>query len=481
MDQAVPVASANETIQIGLRVVAPAVASGAVKRRRAPMALAERFQADRAAIRLLARLRDRHGPGPLRLRVPGRSVAVVLSAGHVGRLLEGAPEPFTPGNAEKHAALGRFHGALAPRGAARAERRCNEAVLEPHQSLHHLAPALLPGLHGEVDLLTADADRRGELDWRGFDRAWQRTVRLLVFGEAAREDRKLTAVLDSLRRSGNWSYPGRRRIRAREAFAARLRRAIGDAGPGTLAEAVRESGADGAAQPEDGAVHPEDQVARWLFAFDAAGIALARTLALLAVHPGHLLAALNELAAEDPAEPAELPFLRACVLDSLRLWPTTPMLLRDGTEATAWGEGDLPGGTAFLVYTPLFHRDPSRPYADRFAPDIWLDGTAREDPALVPFSGGPARCPGRNLVLFCATSALARLLREREWRLSSPSPMLAGRPVPATLDHFGLAFRPEPARQPLLGGDAHTSAAPGVAPFGKPGLAGDSRRYGAVC
>jgi cytochrome P450 len=457
MDQAVPVASANETIQIGLRVVAPAVASGAVKRRRAPMALAERFQADRAAIRLLARLRDRHGPGPLRLRVPGRSVAVVLSAGHAGRLLQGAPEPFTPDNAEKHAALGKFqqHGALASRGAARAERRrYNEAVLEPHRPLHHLAPALLPALHGEVDRLTADADRRGELDWRGFDRAWQQTVRLLVFGEAARADRGLTAALDSLRRSGNWSYLGRKRIHARKAFAARLRRAIGDAGPGTLAEAVRDSEASDA-------VHPEDQVAHWLFAFDAAGIAVARTLALLAVHPGHLLAALNELAAEDPAEPAELPFLRACVLDALRLWPTTPMLLRDGTEPTRWGGGDLPGGTAFLVYTPLFHRDPSRPYADRFAPDIWLDGTAREDPALMPFSGGPARCPGRNLVLFCATSALARLLREREWRLSSPSPMYASRPVPATLDHFGLAFRPEPARQPLLGGDAHTSAASG--------------------
>jgi cytochrome P450 len=446
MDEAVPVASRHQTIQFGLRVTLPAFACGAVKRRRLPMALAERFQADWAAIRLLARLRERHGPGPLRLQVPGRSVAAVLSPDDVERLLRDSPDPFTPDSAEKHAALGTFqaHGVLISRGTARAaRRRWNEAVLQTHRPLHHLAPALLPVLNEEADALTDAVERRGELDWRRFDRAWQRTVRRLVFGEAAREDRDLTAALDSLRRSGNWSHLGRRRTRARAAFAARLRRAVDRAGPDTLAEAIRDE------RPDDG-IHPEDQVAHWLFAFDAAGIAAARTLALLAVHPGHRLAALNELAAADPAEPAELPFLRACVLESLRLWPTTPLLLRDSTAETRWGRATLPAGTSFIVYTPLFHRDPARPYADRFAPDIWLDGTAREDPSLVPFSGGPARCPGRNLALFCATSALARLLREREWRPAAPSPLYTGRPVPATLDHFALAFRPEPARQPLL-------------------------------
>lgn len=511
MDEAVPVASRHETIQFGLRAALPAVATGVVRRRRLPMALAERFEADRAAIRLLARLRERHGPGPLRLRVPGRPVAVVLAPGDVERLLRDTPEPFTPDTAAKRAALGRFqpHGALLPRGSARdARRRCNEAVLETHRPLHHLAPALLRVLNDEIDRLTANVEARGELDWRRFDRAWQRIVRRLVFGEAAREDRDLTGALDALRRSGNWARLGRRRTRAREAFAARLRRAIGEAGPDTLAAAIR----DYAPRDSGEAVHPEDQVAHWLFAFDAAGMAVARTLALLAVNPGHRFAALNELAGEDPAEPAELPFLRACVLESLRLWPTTPLLLRESTAETRWGAGVLPAGTSFWIYTPLFHRDPGRPYADRFAPDIWLDGTARDDPSLVPFSGGPARCPGRNLALFCATGALARLLREREWRLTSPSPLYAGRPVPATLDHFALEFRPEPARQPLLGsasdpaaptasapdpdpphgngpgggrdgdvprsrvsrdGGAHTSRAGRVAPSGKRGLAGE--------
>jgi hypothetical protein len=138
MDQAVPVASRLETVQFGLKVALPAFECGAVEHRRVPMALAERFQADRAAVRLLVRLRERHGPGPLRLRVPGRSVAAVLAAEDAARLLEGSPDPFTPDTAEQHAAPGKFqpHGVAISRGTERAARRdCDEAVLETHRPL----------------------------------------------------------------------------------------------------------------------------------------------------------------------------------------------------------------------------------------------------------------------------------------------------------------------------------------------------------
>jgi hypothetical protein len=41
---------------------------------------------------------------------------------------------------------------------------------------------------------------------------------------------------------------------------------------------------------------------------------------------------------------------------------------------------------------------------------IWLDGRARQYPQLVPFSAGPAECPGRNVVLLTTSSLLAKLL-----------------------------------------------------------------------
>ncbi|HEU5128171.1 MAG TPA: cytochrome P450 [Glycomyces sp.] len=435
-------ASVFETLQVAARVIAPTVAVGVVKRRPLMMALAERCQVDRSAIRLLQTLRERHGSRPLRLAVPGRTVVVLLSPDDVGRVLAGTPEPFTSDTVEKRAALGKFqaHGSLISRGRPREERRrFNESVLEMHRPLHRLSGPMLVGIAEECDRLSAEVEDAGGLDWRRFERAWGRITRRVVFGDAAADDRALTAALDALRRSANWAYLTPGRVRARTALAERLQAHLERAEPGTLAAAI-------AREDPGPSVHPADQVAHWLFAFDAAGLALVRTLALLAVNRGHRHVARCELGASAPDVPEELPFLRACVLESLRLWPTTPLLLREGAAETRWGPETLPEGTSFVVYTPLFHRDGGRRwYADRFAPSIWTDGTAAADPALVPFSGGPARCPGRNLTLFTVTSALARMLRRDEYRLVTGPPLYTGRPEPATLDPFSLAFGVTPA------------------------------------
>ena len=146
MDQAVPVASANETIQIRLRVVAPAWRRGgeaAPGPDGAGRALPGGPGGDPAA-RAAARPAR---AGPLRLRLPGRPVAVVLSAGDVGRLLEARPSSSRPATRRSMRPWGGSSTARSPRvGAGRAP--WNEAVLETHQSLHHLAPALLPGNAG---------------------------------------------------------------------------------------------------------------------------------------------------------------------------------------------------------------------------------------------------------------------------------------------------------------------------------------------
>src|SRR6266536_5809922 len=82
-----PRASVAETLRVGLTVLAPILAQGVIRRRPGMVALAERFDADRRAGRVLHRLRDRYGPGPVLLRVPGRRVALVLSPDHVHRVL----------------------------------------------------------------------------------------------------------------------------------------------------------------------------------------------------------------------------------------------------------------------------------------------------------------------------------------------------------------------------------------------------------
>ncbi|MEU0532930.1 cytochrome P450 [Amycolatopsis tolypomycina] len=421
-------ASVAETLRVAVEVALPTLAGGVIKRRPKAMAVAGKLQFDRPAVRLLRRLHDRHYGHPLKLRVPGRSVGLALSGADVQRVLAGAPTPFSPSTVEKRAALGHFqpHGVLISAAADRpARRRFTEAVLEPGRPLHELATPFARAVAEEAASL-----RDSVLDWDTFNVTWWRLVRRVVLGSGARDDTKLTDQLERLRLDANWAYAHPKRKQLREQFRERLVAHLGRAEPGSLAAMIAETGEDTA----------PDQVAHWLFAFDAAGMATYRTLALLASHPAAMDRAREELDGADLGQPHQLSYLRACVLDAVRLWPTTPMILRETTEETSWG----PAGTTVLIFTPFFHRDPDLPYADRFDPDLWLDGRAAENPALVPFSAGPAICPGRDLVLFCASTMLANLVRDHRYEQASGPVLSPERPLPATLDNFHLKLTPAP-------------------------------------
>jgi cytochrome P450 len=68
-----------------------------------------------------------------------------------------------------------------------------------------------------------------------------------------------------------------------------------------------------------------------------------------------------------------------------------------------------------------------------------LDGRAAEYPALVPFSDGPAQCPGKSLVLFVVSTLLGELLRRHRIELVS-GPGLVPAHLSATIDNFALRF-----------------------------------------
>jgi cytochrome P450 len=281
------------------------------------------------------------------------------------------------------------------------------------------------------------------LVWRRYTAAWQRVVRRVVLGDAAADDHELTDMLVRLRRDANWAFLHPRRRRLRERFFQRLHAYVHRAEPGSLANlvATMRFGPD---------ADPMGQMPQWLFAFDAAGMASFRALALLSAHPAAADRAREEIHhAGDAAAPA-LPYLRACLLESVRLWPTTPMILRQTTRATTWASGDLPKNAGVLIYVPYFHRDETRlPFAHAFAPEQWLaeDGVAPLWP-LIPFSAGPAACAGQQLVLLLTSLFLRDLLRDRELRLEPAGRLDARRALPATLNNFSLRFtmRDLPAR-----------------------------------
>ncbi|MBV9822112.1 MAG: hypothetical protein JO144_07695 [Actinobacteria bacterium] len=65
---------------------------------------------------------------------------------------------------------------------------------------------------------------------------------------------------------------------------------------------------------------------------------------------------------------------------------------------------------------------------------------------LFPFSAGPARCPGRDLVLLTGAVVLAELLHRRLPVKVGGQRLGADSPLPATLDHTALRLRLDPPR-----------------------------------
>lgn len=429
-----------------LDLAGPSVAAGAIARRREMVGILERFQADQRSVNRLRDLRHRYGRGPVELVIPGRRIVVPLDPQDVAQVLADAPTPFDPANREKRRALQQFqpHAVLITRGALRGPRRAlNEQVLDTQVPVHHLSEPFTDVITTETAKLAAVALERGGFDSARFTTMWWRLVRQIVLGPSARDDDAVTDDLWRLRRAGNWSFAAPQHRRRRARFLQRLRHYAADPAPESLLGAL-------CAARAPAPVDPIGQIPHWLFAFDAAGMATIRALALLTAHRS----TLHRCEIDELNVPQVRPYLQAAVQESLRLWPTTPALLRDTTTETTWGAGEdqvrVGAGAMVLICVPAFHRDDTTmEFADHFEPDIWLDGRAQSYPQLVPFSAGPVACPGRNLVLFTTSTVLAHLIRQLEIKLATPA-LRPDEPLPMTLNQFGLEFTAAPAWMRLV-------------------------------
>jgi cytochrome P450 len=215
-------------------------------------------------------------------------------------------------------------------------------------------------------------------------------------------------------------------MRAR--FHARLTEHLARRDPGSLAARIG---------PEDTGVHPSDQVAQWLFALDAGAMTVWRSLAVILAHPSVQQRAAREVAMQE-GDPC---YLRSCFQDTVRLWPTTPLILRQATRASVVRGLSVPADAGLVVFVPFFHRDSERvAQADHFDPDFWLD----KDPATVspflPFSAGPGACPGRHVVSLLGALWLRALLTMGVSKSADGAMLDPDAPLPMALDPFKLKF-----------------------------------------
>ncbi|WP_022873087.1 cytochrome P450 [Nesterenkonia alba] len=432
-----PKATAWETAQILRDVELPMVTKGPIIRRPKVVGAVERLGLEGRAVRRMQQISEKYATGPLMLNLPGKNMATVLHPEHVHRILEETPEPFATAETLKSHALKHFEPkvALISHGTERSQRRrLNEEALDNNHPIHHMAEHFMPVVAEEAESLLDVVDARsGVLTYPDYLDAWFRVVRRVVLGDSYRDHTELTELTEKLRSDGNWAFLKPVDTSGRAQLLAQINRALQKAEPGSIAAYMKDipTGEDAA---------PVNQVPQWLFAFDPAGMASIRGLALLAAHPDRVAAARLQITEESGEKAPMLQILRGTVLESLRLWATTPMILRETTMEVEFEHGVMPAGTTVLIFAPFFHRDDRHlDFAHRFAPEIWEKPRTREEWPLLPFSAGTGICPGRHLVLLLTSNFLARIIGQRDIELTSHH--LEPNHLPSLLNNYRLQFQ----------------------------------------
>jgi cytochrome P450 len=227
-----------------------------------------------------------------------------------------------------------------------------------------------------------------------------------------------------------WPRPGGRGMRAHEK---RLRQAVAGlvkvrrasaTGDDLLARLSR------ASDPESGQAMADanlvDNIVAFLMAgYDTTAFALTFTLYLIARSPqweARMLEEVMSVAGTGPVTAehvAQLVTVQQVLNESLRLFPTAPVIVRD-IEKDIELEGErIPAGTIGIIPIYAIHRhralwdDPNRFDPDRFGPD--KPKTSRFQ--FLPFGAGPRICIGASFATIEATIMLATFVRAARFAL----------------------------------------------------------------
>lgn len=160
-----------------------------------------------------------------------------------------------------------------------------------------------------------------------------------------------------------------------------------------------------------------DQVVTFIVAgHETVASALTWTFALLAENPEIMCtlqveadAVLGGKAAQF-ADYQRLPFARAVIDETLRLYPPAWLITRNSLGDDQLGGYEVPNGSLIIMSPWLLHRHPdvwANP--DRFDPQRFIDG-AVDRSAFIPFGAGPRQCIGRDFAYVEAVLLLASLV-----------------------------------------------------------------------
>jgi cytochrome P450 len=253
------------------------------------------------------------------------------------------------------------------------------------------------------------------------------------------KDRRLQTHLDALQRAvADFIAQARRRMEANPALRSQ---------PTNLIEAMI------AARDDPGSGLTDSDVAgnvltMLLAGEDTTANTLAWMIYLLYHHPAALRRAREEVSArslERYEDMAALPFVDACINETMRLKPVAPILMLQPTRDTVISGVEVPKGQLLMCLMRAGATDERR-FADArsFDPERWLSGASASSSKRVsmPFGAGPRLCPGRYLAMLEMRMVSAMLLSAFDiQRVTTPDGREAEEHLAFTMYPVGLQLR----------------------------------------
>lgn len=156
---------------------------------------------------------------------------------------------------------------------------------------------------------------------------------------------------------------------------------------------------------------------------DSVGTATAITLFLLANHPEwqeKCIEELDRIFDDDSRLPTmkdlkEMRCLEMCIKETLRLYPSVPIIARILGEDVKIGKHLIPRGCGVFISPYSTHRLPHHfPEPDAFKPERFSpDNSEKRHPyAYLPFSAGPRNCIGYKFAMLEMKSMISSILRK---------------------------------------------------------------------
>jgi cytochrome P450 len=434
-----PSASLPESVAVLTTGVLPAVVRGLFSPRRRAMKVLTAVDADRRAVSLLSRLRRKyHGEG---LRLLGGRIVVLWGADAIKEVLDRSADAYASDAGAKAKGMSHFQpdALTLSRGEDwRNRRRFNESVLASDGRAHPFGARFLHVVEDEVARLPAD----GALNWPQGETLFDHITLRVIFGDEAREDHRLTDLLEKLMGESHRLIglsPSEDYYELYGLLERQLRNPGADSLVGKMADA-----------PHDDRTRIVQQIPHWMFAMrDTLAANAFRALIAIVADPAVRERVQDELAEVDLADPAavvRLSYLEGCFHEAMRLWPTTPLLARETTCPVMLAGEELDEGTQVMLLNVFNHRDPE--YVadpDRLHPERWSE--RGRDYRFNHLSNGAQDCPGGPLVLLLGKAVIGRILERYSLTVESPE-LPVGEPLPHMIDFFAARLSARPIHRP---------------------------------